>query len=132
MLVCTNTAEIKFLTYILTHGNVILHLYSNNYAPTATSTISSFVESTWDGYEARTIATTDWATPTTDVDGKATSTAPVQTWTCTADGGTVYGYWVEDSADNSLLWAERFTSARTIAVNDELSFTPKLTLDTEV
>ncbi len=127
-----NVGENKMLEYILgkaSAGTVTLKLYTNNYDPIATSVASSFTECTIAGYAAKSIATSDWGSVSTNGSGKAQSVVTPSDFSFTGSG-TVYGYYVVDSA-GVLLFAEKFPAARTIASGDNMSLTVTFTAVTE-
>lgn len=111
--------------------NYLLHLYKNNYSPISTSTLSSFTEADFTNYAAVTLTRSSWASSTLNGSNKGESTYSAQSWTCGVTTNTVYGYYVTDSTNTNLLWAEQFGIARTLAQNDILSVTPVFTLSSE-
>lgn len=127
-LVVSNVGEIQLMTWALkgtsVTENIILRLYTNNYTPVAASTSANFTECAIAGYSAKTLSRASWSTPTTNVYGKAEMSYAVQTFSFTASG-TIYGYYVV-TASNVLLWAEMFSSARSVNSGDSLAVTPKL------
>jgi hypothetical protein len=112
--------------------NYYLHLYRTNYAPGATTNKSSFTEAIFSGYSVMTLTRANWSTPVI-VAGKGESSYGSQalSWTCGSVGDTIYGYWVEDASDGTVLWAEQFSTARVLAQNDVLNLTPKFTMASE-
>jgi hypothetical protein len=61
----------------------------------------------------------------------ATYDPGAQVWTFTGALGNVYGYYITDAAETTLLWAERFTGAPFNVQNngDTITVTLQLTLD---
>ena len=86
--------------------NLLLHLYQNNYTPTDSSVIGSFTEATFDGYASQTIAT--WSTPSVTAHVASSAAAPnVFTKSAGSTPNSIYGYYVTDSANTVMYWAER-------------------------
>lgn len=88
------------------NGNLHLHLNTNNYAPVKTSTVSNFTESTATGYSLATLTGASWVIAT-DGSNNTVATYPEVTFTYTA-AESVYGYYVTDAADTTLVYAEQF------------------------
>ena len=111
-------------------GDVKLHLYQNDVTPGESDTVATYTEATWTGYAEKTLTGGSWTV--TNADPSEASYAQ-QTYTSTAGSQNQanYGYYVTNSANTILLWAERFTSAPYTIVNngDTISVTPKFTLD---
>ena len=111
-------------------GDVKLHLFQNNYTPIETSTVASFTESTWTGYAIKTLTGASWTCTNAD---PSEASYGIQTFTSTAGSQNQanYGYYITDSANAILLWAELFTDGPYTIVNngDTISVTPKITLD---
>jgi hypothetical protein len=105
-----------------------IHLFNNNYTPVLGSTAENFTETSFSGYSSVAMTRSTWQTATT-----SGSVAQIQfgaspvTWTCTGSGDTIYGAYILDGSNN-LLWAELFTSPRTLASGDVLNYTPVMTL----
>lgn len=133
--VVTDAGELELLDKMLrdaltTDEDYVLNLYQNDYTPVAGSTDADFTVATFTNYAEKTIARSDWGAAST-VSGKGESEAPTQTWTCGVTGNTVYGYWVEGATSGTVLWAEKFDTARPLAENDVLNLTPKFNLYSE-
>jgi hypothetical protein len=109
-LVVPNVGEVKLLSYmlnIIAPPNTVLHLYSNNLTPSATSVYADCTEVSASGYAAVTLTSATWTVATSA--GVATASYPEITFTFSTSA-TVYGYYVTDTSTN-LLWLERFTAA---------------------
>jgi hypothetical protein len=130
-LVVPDLGEIELLTKLLKNTadteDYILKLYKNNYTPIAATVVGSFTEADFTNYVDKTIARSDWATPST-VSNKAESSVATQSWTCGAIGNTIYGYYVVGATSGVCLWAEEFAAARVLADGDILNLTPKFNL----
>lgn len=131
-LVVPNEGEIellkKLLIYTADTEQYQLRLYQNDYSPNADSTLSSFSEADFTNYALKALNRSDWATPTTDGNGKAQSQVSFQSWTCGLSGNTVYGYYVVGASSGKVLWAERFNVARSLGDGDVLNVTPVFNL----
>jgi hypothetical protein len=85
-----------------------LHLFSNNYTATNGTIIGDLTECAVSGYSAITLAAATWTVTTaTNI---TTANYAEQTFTLTTTG-SAYGYYVSNSANTVLLWAETFTGA---------------------
>lgn len=101
------------VTNVLT--NAKLHLFKNNYTPIAGSLLADFTEADFTGYASVTLA--GWTTPVIISGKSSTSANPVTFTTGTVGtGNTIYGYYVTDSTNTKLLFAERDANAP-IAMN---------------
>src|SRR5690606_9473599 len=98
----------------------VIKLFVNDYTPDADTASVDLTEATFTGYSAKNIVRSSWGSPTTE-GGKAKSTygAPFS-YTMGSTGGSIYGYWVEDSS-GTVLWAERFAVPRAIVDGDILN-----------
>lgn len=131
-LITSNVGELLLLTWAVksttTPENMVLKLYKNNYTPVAGSVAADFTEADFSGYSAATLSRGNWGTPTT-VSGKATSVyGSAQTFTA-GSSQTVYGYYVVGATSGTLIFAERFTTAKPLESSDSVVITPSLTLD---
>lgn len=108
-----------------------LKLYKNDYTPIQTSTGTDFTVADFTNYVDKTLTRTGWGAAST-VSNKASATyGTQQSWTCGATGNTIYGYYILGASSGKVLWAERFSSARTLASGDVLNLTPSITLNSE-
>lgn len=139
-LVVPDSGELILLNTLLklalsTQEVQVLHLYNNNTTPTQSSSFGQFRAATFATYAPRTLTRSLWNTAVS-VSNKAESsygTIP-QSWTCGSSGDVVYGYYVSNgnpTVTSGLLWAELFTTPRTLATGDILNITPKFTLFSE-
>ena len=129
-LVAANVGERFLLDAMLAAQNTHLHLYKTDVTPTASSTVASFTEADFTGYSVKTLTGANWNDATT-VSGKATATYADQSWTNSGSSQTVYGYFITDDTDDTLLWAEKFDSARVLGTSDVVNITPMITLNSE-
>lgn len=111
-------------------GDVHLHLFKSNTTPAETDTVATYTEATFTGYSVKTLTGASWTI--TNADPSSASYAQ-QTFTSSAgsQNENVYGYYVTNSADTILLWAERFSDGPYNIVNngDAIQVTPVITLD---
>lgn len=88
-----------------------MHLIGSSITLNSATTLATLIaaESTFTGYAP--VALTSWTTPATDGTNAAVSTDVQGQFTGTGVGGTgsVYGYWLSDSADTHFYGAELFT-----------------------
>jgi len=130
-LLVPNVGEEEMLKRIIgdvSGGDVTLHLYGDNITPTETDTVSSYTELTGgNGYSKKVLDGT-W---TISGDPTGASYPEYEFSFNSGTGETVYGYFVTDSTDTVLLWAERFSDAPyTIPTGGGSIFiTPKIQLD---
>lgn len=116
-LVMPNEGEVAILGVALkvsSPEDLVLHLYTNDYTPDETSTLSSFTEVSGFGYAPITMSPSDW----TLVAGDPTvATAVEKMWSFTGNPGGIYGYYVTGNTSGKVYWAERFTNAPIIIQN---------------
>jgi hypothetical protein len=105
-------------------GNLTLKLFKNDVTPVAGSIASLLTEADFTGYSAKTLTSGSWGAATT-ASGIATAAYAQQTWTATAIGATVYGWYIVNGA-GELLAAKRFDSAITIANGTVIRATPSV------
>jgi len=134
-LLVPDVGEVALLSDMLGNGNnMTLKLYKTDVTPAEGDTAGSYTEADFTGYSAatltRSVSGSTWATPST-ASGTTSSeynSGTPQTWTNTGASQTVYGYFVIDAIAGTLLWAEKFATARTLATNDTLDVTPAIEL----
>lgn len=135
-LVVPNAGELRLLNILLKltskTDDMHLKLYHNDVTPDANSMSASFASATFDGYTIMPLARATWnSAVVSSTKAESSYGSAALSWTCGATGDTVYGYWVEDSADGVCMWAERFGTARQLSNTDILNITPKFTLESE-
>jgi hypothetical protein len=113
-LVVPNVGEVRLLSNALETtpaATVSLRLYSDDIAPGETDTNASYTEcAVAAGYDHIDLAKAGWTVTT--VANVASATYAAQTFTFTAAAArNIYGYFVVDDADNTLLWAEEFSDS---------------------
>jgi hypothetical protein len=116
-LLVPNVGEARLLTYTLKTNKptyYYLRLFKNDYTPVEGSVIGDFTVANGTGYGEATITNaTDWTIETGGGGaGVTTGTCAEKTFTWTADGCALYGYYVVDkTGSEEVLWAERFSDA---------------------
>jgi hypothetical protein len=85
-----------------------LHLYANDLTPSEGTVIGAVTAVGVSGYSAITLAAATWTVTTAA--NITTANYAQQTFSFTT-AGSAYGYYVTNSANTILLWAERFTGA---------------------
>jgi len=122
-LVVPNEAEIRLLEYMLNitaPDDPVLWLYSNNITPDENSVIGTFTPIAGTNI---TLDPTKWVITT--VEGAAAGEYPTQVYTLTNE--IIYGYYVANSANDKLLWAQRcFFAPVTISGTGDFSVTPRI------
>lgn len=128
-LVIPNVGKSLALNYLVNKTSsteqLVLKLFSNDVTPASTTINSNFVyTTTQNGYAPITLNAASW----TISDG--TASYPEQTWTLTGPIGNVYGYAVVTSTTNTVLMAERFSSApyNVVSVDDRIRVTLNINL----
>lgn len=130
MIICTDVGELLLLKWMLqatsTPETLVLHLYSNNYTPTSSSTLANFTECDFVGYSAQTLSRATWGNPTT-VSGAASSTyGAIPSYTA-GSGQTIYGaYLTGATSTTTVVFAARFATPKTV-VNGEVFTVPTMT-----
>lgn len=88
-----------------------------------------FTVATFTGYSNKTLTRAGWSGAST-AGGVTTTSYAQQSWTCTASGQTIVGYYVIGATSTTLLWYEAFGVARVLTPpSDQLLLTPKMGLD---
>lgn len=81
----------------------VLRLFSNNYTPVLNDSPSNYTQCTGSGYASISLSSGSWTV--TKVGNQEQATYPQQTFTFTG-ALTVYGYYVTDSGNTKVFWAE--------------------------
>ncbi len=108
-----NEGEIRMLEYILnyttndTQGNLVLQLYNNDVTPSASDTISTYIECSAGGYIELVLTGTSWVISINS--GVAEGTYSQQTFNF-LEAESIYGYMIKNLAKNRILFAEKFSS----------------------
>lgn len=133
-IVVPNCGELLLLEWALkstsTPEALTLKLYKSDTTPSATSVAGDFSVADFTGYEDKSIARASWSAPSTDGNGKAATAYAEQSWSV-GSTQTVYGAYVVGATSGTLVFAERFASARSVQSGDTLKVTPNFTLASE-
>lgn len=118
----------EFMLGKATPSNQTLKLYVNDISPADGDTAGTYTEMSTHGYASKALSMSNWTVAQNG--GVAEAVNSQQTWTFTAASAVlVYGYFVIDSSSGVLLWAERFTTSKSIEyAGDQIIITPKITL----
>lgn len=110
-----------------------LRLFANNIVPNRETVIGDVLESTFAGYASKPLLPTGWGAPQS-VGGVAQMVwaAGFLSWLASAGTQTVYGYYVTDAADATLLWIERFPSPQLVTTVVPIVVLPLMRLHSEV
>jgi hypothetical protein len=135
-LVVPNEGEIRLLDNLLRAtakaDNYSLRLYSNDYTPNTYTHYTDLDEATFTSYATVTLArgsgSPQWGVPAVNGNKVEATYSSQIAWTCGATGQTIYGYWIEDQSDRTVLWAEQFAMPRSLGENDILTLTPKFAI----
>jgi len=130
-LLVPDEGEVEILSRTLNKsatGDVVLRLYTNDETPDEDSVIGDFTDAAAAGYAPITLTGASWTIAT--VTNTTTASYAQQTFTFTG-AETVYGYFITNSADDTLIYAERFTSAPFEIPSDggEIRITPTIVAD---
>lgn len=128
-LVVPRSAEVKALTAWLATGKQ-LKLFTNNVTPGQTDVAATFTEAAGNGYAAKALTGGAW-TMTEGVGAPSSAAYAQQIFTFTGALGNVYGYYVVETSDGTICWAERFTDGPYNIQNngDQIKVTPAITQD---
>lgn len=126
--------SLELLQFLISQwGTLVMGIFVADYTPQPTDSLGTYtaMEATWTGYVRANI--TGWSTPTLNGTGHAESDAGTVLFPNVSGGAqTAYGYFLMDSSQTSLLWAERDGSAPvTIPDGQSYQITPQFTLISE-
>lgn len=105
-------------------SNLYMGLYTNGSEPAETATLGDIVEVSGTNYSRKTLARGSWS-----ITADAASFAEQTFGAAGTDWGTVTGYFIGTSSDNSgkLLFVESFPAGIPIGVGSSQSITPTIT-----
>lgn len=134
-LLVPDVGEVALLTDLLDNGeNWTLKLYKTDVTPAESDTAASYTVADFTDYANKTLTRNvgagNWGTPATNA-GTTSSTynsGTPQSWTNGGSSQTIYGYYVVGATSTTLLFAEKFATARTLASSDSLELTPRIEL----
>lgn len=115
-------------TYLNT---LVMKLFSNNFTPVATDTLGAFTVPADTGLLLG--KTPVFAVATLNGLNEGELIAPTLTWTASFSAGalTIYGYFVYDPADNTVVYSERAVAPFPVtAAGQTYSVTPRKVMDT--
>ena len=125
----TDAGEVELLKKTLKNTTdsetYLLKLFQSNTEVTSTSVEGDFTLCDFTGYATKTLTRGNWTDPTS-ISGKANTTYPTQTWTCSGGSNDIYGYLVIGGTSNVLLWGETFVDP--IPISSGNSYSLDLTL----
>jgi hypothetical protein len=126
-----DASELTLLTHLLKTTSppaLTLRLFQSNTTASSSTVVSDLTEANFDGYSAAVLTRSSWGDPST-VSGSAVATyGTATTWTCGATGNTIYGFYLTENTSDSLVYVERFSTARVLTEGVDLSVTPKISL----
>lgn len=93
-------------------GNLHFHLYSNNHTPVVSDTLSSYTEVSGSGYAVQSVAPAGWTVST--VSNVTSAVASDIVFSFTGSIAAIYGYFITDASDATLLAAELFSAVQSI------------------
>lgn len=119
MLVRTNAGGILMLDSLFkTTGGWVqewsLHLFQNDYSPNVNSVLGDFTEADYTGYAAVTFDTTDMQAAFVNTAGVPELDFPATVFRPgdpTATPNDIYGWYITETDNNTVLMAERFSGA---------------------
>jgi hypothetical protein len=131
-LLVPDVGEVELLSRMLnlnSPDDVVLHLYTNDKTPAEGDVLGDYTESTATGYAAETLTGSSWSVSTTG--GTTTGEYPQVTFTYEAAEPDIYGYYVTNNAEDTLLWAERFSDGPYAIPSGggSVKITPKIELE---
>lgn len=133
-IIVPNAGELELLDKMLrdalsTDEDYYLRLYKNDYTPDASAVIGSFTEADFTDYLQKTLTRAGFNAAATNGSGEGEiAYGAEQAWTCGTTGNTVYGYYVVGVTSNVVLWCQRFTDAKSMAIGDVIRITPSFVL----
>lgn len=109
-LIVPNTVVTEALTDIIT-PNLHIRLYGNAHTPTDSDSVSAYTEIVGGGYAAIPLTFANWSIAQGSPITATYNTAVAWTFNGIINApGSVYGYFVTNDTDGSLVWAEEFPS----------------------
>lgn len=126
--------SLELLQFLINQwGTLVMGVYVVNYTPQAADSLGTYtpMEATWTGYSRGSVGT--WSTPTLNGTGHGETDAGAVLFSNSSGSPvTAYGYFLMDSTQTTLLWAELDPSAP-VSIPDGQSYqiTPQFTLISE-
>ena len=125
-LLVPDVGERKLLDDCIGANDKTFCLYKTDVTPAEGDTLGSYTEADFTGYAAKTLTAGSWNAASTST-GTTSKTYAAQVFTSSGASQTIYGYFVKNGA--TLLWSEKFATARTLVSPDTLTITPAIQLD---
>lgn len=127
--VCTHTAQQEFLRTIIQSDVLKLKLFTNDWLPSITDTVSQYTELAYLGYAAKLLTPSEWVITLDGNTNNYYARFAQQVWTFTSSV-TVYGYYITDSTGTKLYFPERFPDAPVTLQSDggNIKVTPTIGL----
>ncbi len=125
MLIVPSSAE-NVLADLIVAAATKIKLFKNNVTPSASTVVGDLTEADYAGYTYESLT---WGSAT-QVSAKGTAVADDVAFEASSGSQTIYGYWVTKT-DNTLLWVERFATAKTIDSSNPITISAKFTLSSE-
>lgn len=116
---------------LTTDEGYTLRLYSNNYTPLSSSVAADFTTASFTNYADKSLTRAGFNAASVVSNKASSSYGTTQSWTCGATGQTIYGYVILGATSGTVLWAEKFATARTLADGDILNLDIVVTLNSE-
>ena len=116
--------------FFVSGADVKLHLFCTDVTPADTDVVGTYTACAGGGYAVKTLTAASWTVST--VSNIVQAAYAIQVFTFTGSlttNGTIYGYYVTDSAGTTLLFSEKAAATFTPANNgDTYSVTPTIQL----
>lgn len=103
-----NSYNLKVMLGINSYANPVLHLFSNNYTPTTTDTVSNYTEVSATGYSSQSLSPGNWTVSL--ISGVEVASYITLSFTL-GSSATIYGYYLTDSTNTVLVGAEQFSGS---------------------
>ena len=120
-----NEGELQMMSIVLNGAsveNLYIALYTNDYTPLETSTLTDFTIASGGGSDQKILTNGAW-TCTTSGNGTYGQYGQ-QTWTFTSDVGSIYGYLIYGATSGKVYWAQRLENSETTYNGKLLKITP--------
>lgn len=131
-----NVGTKRILEWLLTGRTVPAYvnigLYTNNLTPVDTTVWTDITECVLPGYARKNLFFGTWiGVAIVDPRSITTYTTTPQTWLPSSGSVSVYGVFILDNSDNSLLMVEPFSAPITFSASQGIAYLPRVTLRSE-
>lgn len=123
--ITTLTGQQYYIQTVLNSDVLRLRLFTNDLVPSKTDEIDDYTEASYSGYAAKLLTPSDWVIAVDGLTGDYVATFPKQSWTITSTV-VICGYYVTDSTNTKVYWAERFPQAPISVTTGPVSVTPTI------